>query len=301
MQVTEAVENFLLYIERQRRYSDATVKTYRQVLEYLTKFLATTFNSELSAKELTKDHFKIFIKTRRMDDKLATSSIALHVACLKSFTKFLIRERLLTTNIAEDLSAPKREKRLVTFLPQKTLDLSNLPDLENPTLPMVRSRFLLELIYGSGLRISECANITWSRLDLRNSIIRVLGKGSKERIVPLTETCIEWANRYREKLAEEGRIATIQGPVFLNAQGKAHNVRTLREDIYGLLHSLGWEGKASPHVLRHSFATHLLENDADIMGVRDMLGHASLSTTQVYTHVTAERLKKAFKKTHPRG
>lgn len=301
MQVTEAIQNFLLYIERQRRYSDATVKTYRIVLEKLQESLESHEKVEFAAESLTKEDFKLFIRERRMIDGLATSSLALHVACLKSFTKYLIRERVLTVNIAEDLSAPKREKRLVTFLPQKTLDLSNLPDIEKPTLPMVRARFLLELIYGSGLRISECANLTWNRLDTRNHLVRVLGKGNKERIVPVTETTEIWAEKYKAKLAEAGRLPAVQSPVFLNVEGKANNVRTLREDIYGLLHSLGWEGKASPHVLRHSFATHLLENDANIMGVKDMLGHSSLSTTQVYTHVTAERLKKAFKKSHPRG
>lgn len=296
MQLLDSIKNFLTYIERQRRYSPATVKTYGEVL-----FKFAEIHENLNAEELTKNHYKLFIRTRRMDEKLATSSIALHVACLKSFTKYLVLEHILATNIAEDLSAPKREKRLVSFVPQKTLDLSNLPEIENPTLQMVRARFLMELIYGSGLRISECSSLTWNRLDINSHMVRVLGKGSKERIVPLTETCEEWAKKYKEKLSEAGRMPAIQDPVFLNEQRKAHNVRTLRNDIYNLLRSLGWEGKASPHVLRHSFATHLLENEANIMGVKEMLGHASLNTTQVYTHVTAERLKAAFKKTHPRG
>lgn len=297
MNIHEAVQKFLLFIERERRYSEATVKTYGTVLQ---QFLET-LESDFAAENLTKEKYKLFIRERRMKDNLATASIALEVACLKSFTKFLIRSKVLAVNIAEDLAAPKREKRLVTFLPQKTLDLSNLPEIENPTLQMVRARFLLEIIYGSGLRISECQGLVWSRLDLKNLQVRVIGKGNKERIVPITESTVTWANKYKEKLAEAKLLPTIQSPVFINSEGKALNVRTLREDIYGILHGLGWEGKASPHVLRHSFATHLLENDANIMGVKEMLGHASLNTTQVYTHVTAERLKAAFKKTHPRG
>lgn len=297
MNIHEAVQKFLLFIERERRYSEATVKTYGTVLQ---QFLET-LESDFAAENLTKEKYKLFIRERRMKDNLATASIALEVACLKSFTKFLIRSKVLAVNIAEDLAAPKREKRLVTFLPQKTLDLSNLPEIENPTLQMVRARFLLEIIYGSGLRISECQGLVWSRLDLKNLQVRVIGKGNKERIVPITESTVTWANKYKEKLAEEHMLPAIQSPVFINSEGKALNVRTLREDIYGILHGLGWEGKASPHVLRHSFATHLLENDANIMGVKEMLGHASLNTTQVYTHVTAERLKAAFKKTHPRG
>lgn len=177
----------------------------------------------------------------------------------------------------------------------------NFQEIENPPLPMIRARVLLELIYGSGLRISECQSLTWLRLDFQNRTVRVIGKGNKEREVPLTRESIDWFNTYKLKLAEAGRLVSAKGAVFLNEQGEAHNVRTLRRDIHDLLRSIGWEGKASPHVLRHSFATHLLENGADLMSVKEMLGHESLATTQVYTHISAERLKESFKKAHPRG
>ena len=202
---------------------------------------------------------------------------------------------------AETVPMPKRPKRLVSFLSQKDLAPEKFPEIENPTLPLIRARVLLELIYGSGLRISECQNLTWSKIDLSNRQVRVLGKGNKERIVPLTHDLVRWLNAYKLKLTEENRWASSNSPVFLNEHGEAHDVRTLRRDIHDLLKSIGWEGKASPHVLRHSFATHLLENGADIMSVKEMLGHSSLATTQVYTHVSAERLKEAFKKTHPRA
>lgn len=296
MLVKSAVEAFLRHAERQLRFSKATLATYRQILE---KFL-TSLPEGMELENLTLAAFRTFIRGEQLGGKLAATSLALHVACLKSFGKFLVQSHLTEQNLTRKLATPKLPKRLVTFLPQKTLAPSNLPELEAPSLPMVRARFLLELIYGSGLRISECASLKWSSFDFKGRAVRVLGKGNKERIVPVTELTETWAGKYREKLAEAGLLPRKASPVFMNKGGKPNCVRTLRNDIYGLLRALGWEGKAGPHTLRHSFATHLLENGADIMGVKELLGHSSLSTTQVYTHVTAERLKEAFKKSHPR-
>jgi len=165
----------------------------------------------------------------------------------------------------------------------------------------VRARILLELIYGSGLRISECQMLTWDRIDTNAKLVRVLGKGNKERIVPLTESFIDRIANYKQMQVKAGHLPTATGYFFLSDNSKPFGLRTLRNDIQHLLREIGWEGKASPHVLRHSFATHLLENGAEIMSVKEMLGHSNISTTQVYTHVNAERLRAAFKKTHPRA
>jgi integrase/recombinase XerC/integrase/recombinase XerD len=197
---------------------------------------------------------------------------------------------------------PKRPKRLVNVLGQKDLAEEKFPELpENATLPQVRARILLELIYGSGLRISECQMLAWDRINEKEFLVRVLGKGRKERIVPLTESFVNRIANYKQMQLEAGHIPTATGYVFLSEDGKPFGLRTLRNDIQHLLREIGWEGKASPHVLRHSFATHLLENGAEIMSVKEMLGHSNISTTQVYTHVNAERLRAAFKKTHPRA
>ena len=197
---------------------------------------------------------------------------------------------------------PKRPKRLVNVLGQKDLAEEKFPELpENPSLQQVRARILLELIYGSGLRISECQNLTWDRINEKDFLVRVLGKGNKERIVPLTESFVSRIANYKQMQLEAGHLPTTTGYVFLSEDGKPFGLRTLRNDIQHLLREIGWEGKASPHVLRHSFATHLLENGAEIMSVKEMLGHSNISTTQVYTHVNAERLRAAFKKTHPRA
>jgi site-specific recombinase XerD len=295
--LSEHIEKFLTYIATERRFSERTVSTYR---ESLHKFLSN-FSEEPKLENFTSESIRAFVWKMRKDEKLQVSSIDLHIACLKSFGRYLVRSHLLECNPAEATPMLKRPKRLVSFLSQKELSESRFPELENPTLPMVRARVLLELIYGSGLRISECGSLTWTRLDMKNRSVRVLGKGRKERIVPLTHDAVEWFVKYKSKLEEAGRISVANGPVFLNENGEAHNVRTLRRDIHDLLRSIGWEGKASPHILRHSFATHLLENGADLMSVKEMLGHSSLAATQVYTHVSAERLKECFEKAHPRA
>lgn len=295
--LSEHTENFCKYIALERRFSKQTVNTYQKSL---AKFLQT-LRPEAELKDFTIENIRTYVWQMRQKEDLAIASIDLHIACLKSFGSYLVRSHLLDSNPAEAVPMPKRPRRLVSFLSQKDLGEENFPEIENPTLPMVRARVLLELIYGSGLRISECQSLTWSRIDLSAKSVRALGKGSKERIVPLTQDLIRWLNTYKLKLADEGRFVTPHAPVFLNEHGQAYDVRTLRRDIHDLLRSIGWEGKASPHVLRHSFATHLLENGADLMSVKEMLGHSSLATTQVYTHVSAERLKEAFKKTHPRA
>ena len=295
--LSEHTENFCKYIALERRFSMQTVSTSQKSL---AKFLQT-LRPEAELKDFTIENIRTYVWQMRQKEDLAIASIDLHIACLKSFGSYLVRSHLLDSNPAEAVPMPKRPRRLVSFLSQKDLGEENFPEIENPTLPMVRARVLLELIYGSGLRISECQSLTWSRIDLSAKSVRALGKGSKERIVPLTQDLIHWLNTYKLKLADEGRFVSPHAPVFLNEHGQAYDVRTLRRDIHDLLRSIGWEGKASPHVLRHSFATHLLENGADLMSVKEMLGHSSLATTQVYTHVSAERLKEAFKKTHPRA
>jgi site-specific recombinase XerD len=297
MLLDEYIQNFLIYLQTQRRYSERTVITYRKSLE---KYLAT-INENAPLEAFSEMNVKAFVWDLKIKQGLAPTSICEHLAALKSFGKYLVRSSILETNPAGNIPMPKRPKRLVSFLSQKDLSEEKFPELDNPTLPQVRARVLLELIYGSGLRISECQSLTWDRLRTKEHLVRIIGKGNKERIVPITEALVERIDLFRAMLVEAGHPITATGYVFVSKEGKPYGIRTLRNDIQDLLRAIGWEGKASPHVLRHSFATHLLENGAEIMSVKEMLGHASISTTQIYTHVNAERLKQAFKKTHPRA
>lgn len=297
MTLNEHIQQFLTYLATQRRYSPKTIDTYRKSME---KFLALT-GEDAALGAFSEMSVKSFVWDLKIKQGLAPTSICEHLAALKSFGKYLVRSQVLQKNPAENIPMPKRPKRLVNFLGQKDLAPEKFPELEDPTLPQVRARFLLELIYGSGLRISECQSLTWDRIREKERLVRVLGKGSKERIVPITDSLVQWTGIFRSMLIEAGHMPSPTGFVFLSEDGKPYSIRTLRNDIHDLLRSVGWEGKASPHVLRHSFATHLLENGAEIMSVKEMLGHSNISTTQIYTHVNAERLREAFKKTHPRA
>lgn len=312
MLLDEYIRNFLIYLQTQRRYSERTVETYRKSLEkYLAHIAGNGARSPNTQQEtaacfapldsFSEMNVKNFVWDLKIKQKLAPTSICEHLAALKSFGKYLVRSKILDKNPAETVPMPKRPKRLVSFLGQKDLAQEKFPELENPTLQQIRARLLLELIYGSGLRISECQSLCWNQLQIKERLVRVIGKGNKERIVPITDTLITWLEQFRVAEIEAGHTPSITSPVFLNENGKPYDVRTLRSDIHDLLREIGWEGKASPHVLRHSFATHLLENGAEIMSVKEMLGHSSISTTQIYTHVNAERLREAFKKTHPRA
>ena len=298
MLLKDYIQNFLTYLSGQRRYSERTIDTYRKSFD---KFLAIA-GEDASLNAFSEMQIKTFVWDLKMKQGLAPTSICEHLAALKSFGKYLVRSLALQKNPADGIPMPKRPKRLVNVLSQKDLAEEKFPELPpDAKLPQVRARLLLELIYGSGLRISECQGLTWDRINMNAKLVRVFGKGSKERIVPITDALVEKINLFKTKLTEAGHVVTSTGFVFLSEDGKPYSVRTLRNDIHDLLREIGWEGKASPHVLRHSFATHLLENGAEIMSVKEMLGHSSISTTQVYTHVNAERLKAAFKKTHPRA
>lgn len=304
MNLSDYISNFLTYLETQRRFSPRTVETYSKSLEKFRVFLEGEKNTEHQDTPLTafsEVNVKGFVWDMKIKQGLAPASICEHLAALKSFGKYLVRSLILSKNPAGNVPMPKKPKRLVNFLSQKDLSESKFPEIENPSYKQIRARFLLELIYGSGLRISECQSLRWNQIMESEHLVRIIGKGNKERIVPITDSLLKHLGMFKQAEIEEGRTPTATGFVFLGASGDAINVRTLRQDIHDLLRDIGWEGKASPHVLRHSFATHLLENGAEIMSVKEMLGHESISTTQVYTHVSAERLREAFKKTHPRA
>ncbi len=297
MNLQNHISNFLTYLETQRRFSPRSIDTYRKSLD---KFLALV-GEEALLESFSEMQVKSFVWDLKMRQNLSPASICEHLAALKSFGKYLVRSTILEVNPAGNVPMPKRPKRLAAFLGQKDLAEKNFDDIDCSTLPQIRARVLLELIYGSGLRISECQSLTWDRLREKERLVRVLGKGNKERIVPITDALVERLGLFKAKLTEAGHLVSATGFVFVSEDGKPYSIRTLRNDIQNLLREIGWEGKASPHVLRHSFATHLLENGAEIMSVKEMLGHSSISTTQIYTHVNAERLKQAFKKTHPRA
>jgi integrase/recombinase XerC/integrase/recombinase XerD len=285
------IEKFLEYISSQKKYSLHTIRAYKRILEAFLDFLPK--NAKL--KDLNTDSMRDWLWNMK-ENKKATATQSQAVACLKSFGKNLVRLRLLKHNPAANIKTPKKPKRLVSFLSQKEIkEPFNAEDFP------LRARTLLELLYGTGIRISECANLKWEHLSFSDGLVRVFGKGSKERIVPLTRESIKWLNKYKELQSQNGIPCFPKNFIFSKNGQEPLNTRNLYRDIHNLLRSTGWEGKASPHVLRHTFATHLLENGANIVTVQKLLGHSSPNTTQIYTHVSAEMLKNSLKQAHPRG
>lgn len=299
MKLSKSIDDFLNHLSHSKGYSPLTVKAYSRILSDLKEALPLEESTQLTTAAL-----KLFLYGMHQEKQPSPATMAQTVACLKSFGKYLFQHGLVDKNPAGPLTTPKIPKRLVQFLSQKDLavQLSAQPD---DTEKALRGKAVCELIYGSGLRVSECVTLSWNNIDPDRHLLRVTGKGNKTRIVPFTKSAWVLLLQYKRRLQERGISPAGTQPVFLSPKADngqiAISVRTLQKDVEAQLRSLGWEGKASPHVLRHSFATHLLENGADLMAVKEMLGHSSLSTTQVYTHVSAEYLKKKYQQAHPRA
>ncbi|MGL1936412.1 MAG: tyrosine-type recombinase/integrase [Fibrobacterales bacterium] len=290
------VTTYLEYVAHNRNYSPHTVKAYERVL---SGFIEFTGKGTL-VTEYTFSHLQQYLYYLVSERKVAPATSAQAIACFKSFGNYLIRHKIIAVNEATRLVTPKKPQTLVAFISQKVMSdtervTSDVPEIQE------RRALLLELFYGSGLRLAEVHNLKWGDVAYKAKTVTVVGKGNKMRVVPLTPSAIGTLHSYREIQKGRGFPAGFKEYLFLSSSDTRYSTRTLQRDMEAQLKALGWDGKASPHVLRHSFATHLLENGADLMAVKDMLGHASLSTTQVYTHVNTKRLKDSYAQAHPRA
>jgi integrase/recombinase XerC len=297
MNVSEAIAAFLEHLRLERGLSPHTVSAYGRDLGKLSEYLGAARKSDLPLETLDKPLLQNFL-VKRAGEGLKPSSQARCVACLKSFGKF-ISLRAGLRNPAEALRFPRRTQDLPAVAGEELLE-SALKRVEapNPFLE-VRDRVCLELFYGSGLRLAELTGLKWSDFSRDRDAVRVIGKGRKARTAPVTKSARAVLEEYRAALAEKGFPA--EGPVLVGAQGRPLGPRAVQKAVTARLRAQGRAGKASPHVLRHSFATHLLDHGADLLAVKEMLGHASLSTTQKYTHVSVKRLKDVMADKHPRG
>ncbi|MBI4974609.1 MAG: tyrosine recombinase XerC, partial [Candidatus Omnitrophica bacterium] len=225
-------------------------------------------------------------------------TIARKLACLRSFFKFLYREGHIKTNPISAVSTPKLDKVLPKFLDvEKMLKLVQSPPADK--ISGLRDRAVLETLYSTGIRVSELVGLDVDDVDFISGVIKVLGKGSRERIVPIGEPALAAMRRYIDKRSTDK--VRDKDAVFLNKSGRRLTDRSIRRIVDKHIRSLSIREKISPHSLRHSFATHLLDRGADLRSVQELLGHMNLSTTQIYTHVTMERLKSVYDKAHPRA
>ena len=289
--MNELLESFIKYLSDERNYSEHTVKAYRGDLENFRDFL---LKEEKKIENTDIATINTYVST--LYGKNSPSSVERKVSAIRSFFSYLVRKGLATQNPAKLVRTPKKQKHLPVFL--SVDEVFNLVDVKdsrkNPLL--VRDRAILELLYSSGLRVSELAGATLADLSMGEAIIRVRGKGNKERIVPVGSKAISALGEY---LDIRGTLKPVSKRIFLNSRGGGITTRSVARIIkkYGLVS--GISKNVSPHVLRHSFATHLLAGGADLRAIQEMLGHASLSTTQRYTHLSVERIMEVYDKTHP--
>jgi integrase/recombinase XerC len=297
--VKTEIGDFLDYLTYERNASVNTIEAYRDDLDSFVGFLCNDYYT-LSREQLDLqrvDHLTVraFLayQARR---KLARTSIARQLSALRSFFKYLMRESLVEVNPARMVATPKREKYLPSVMqPAEVALLIEQPDLSSNL--GLRDRAFLELLYGSGLRISELVGIDIDDLELRARLVKVRGKGSKERIVPFgskAEEAIRAWLAVREANDEEHGV-------FVNHRGARITTRSVRRLFDGYVRSASLRSGISPHTMRHSFATHLLNAGADLRGIQELLGHASLSTTQKYTHLNDWQLIEVYRKAHPRA
>jgi integrase/recombinase XerC len=305
--VDAAVQRFLRYLEVERNSSDLTTKSYREDLEALLEYLYELYNKHLpKPSEITTLDLRGYVAALH-DAAYERTTIARRMASLRSFFKFGMREEWVTMNPAKPLRNPRVTRSLPFFL--STAELGTL--LQTPPISDemgFRDRAILEVMYSSGVRVSELVGMNIGDYDEEQGLIRVLGKGKKERLAPIgsfaAAALTEWFPPRRELMALPYSRNKKDGPnvpLFLNKFAGRFDVRSIRRMIDKHIKAAGLDSRTSPHTLRHSFATHLLDCGADIRSIQELLGHASIVTTQIYTHVSTATLREIYEQSHPRA
>ncbi|HCV43338.1 MAG TPA: tyrosine recombinase XerC [Bacteroidetes bacterium] len=297
------IRTFLQYLRTQRNYSPHTIAAYEDDLRQFSEFLLRHYaDHSYSISEIDHVTIRLFLGDC-LEHDFAKRSVARKLACLKSFFKYLHRTKVVDRNPATNVAAPKLEKRLPQYLDEESVtELMNQPD--TTTTLGKRDAAILELFYSTGIRLSELIDLRMINVDFHSGTLRVTGKGSKDRIVPFGRPAKETLQKYlacRSALFPKQAGKEIVETVFLTQRGKRlspKGVNVLMNEYIGRVSEIE---KKSPHVLRHTFATHLLNRGADLRAVKELLGHESLSTTQVYTHVSVDRLKKVYSQAHPKA
>jgi integrase/recombinase XerC len=326
------VQQFINYLRAERHFSPHTAKCYAADLQQFCGYLCLLSPkhrsgdgngnghegagidlskvappAEVSGEDLNRrlllvetDDVRSFMSLLR-DNNYCKSTVARKLATLRSFYKFLVRRGYLNSNPVAPIRTPKQDKRLPKCLEVEQIEklLSN-PDTS--TLLGARDRAMLETLYSTGMRVSELIALNISDVDLSNSAVRVAGKGKKRRIIPLGPGAVQAILHYLDLRRNSPRSANFDSDaLFINKHGQRLSTRSVRRKLDKYLLEAGLDLSVSPHTLRHSFATHMLQRGADLRSVQEMLGHQSLSTTQIYTHVTGESVKEAYDKSHPRA
>lgn len=293
MNIDNAISDFINYCIFEKGLTDRTISSYKNDLEVYKNFLEDKY--VVSINDITAEDIKDFLKER---NKTETSTIAHNLTVIKNFHSYLFRQKLVKKDVSEFIERPKLRKTLPKTLSIE--DVNKLLDIKLNTPFDYRNKAMLELMYGTGLRVSEIINLTVTDIDLTNCIIRITGKGNKEREVPLGEYSIYYLKLYLEKR----KLLLKNVPcdkLFVNNHGKGMTRQGFFKNLKKLLKLQGLNKDVSPHTLRHSFATHLINRGADLRSIQEMLGHADISTTKIYTRVSDDKVKEDYNTYHPRS
>lgn len=288
------IEKFLRYLEIEKNVSTHTTLNYKLDLYDFKKFLQD--KPAEAVDYLTLRKYLVYLK----EHNLTNRTISRRISCLRSFYRFLFREGLIKSNPVLMLSTPKQDKMLPIFLTED--EVTKL--IETPaedTVQGLRDRAILETLYSAGLRVSELVSLNIDDIDFISSTVKVMGKGKKERMLPIGDRAISAINKYLSQRNNQKKAKKETKILFLNKNNKRISDRGIRKIIDKHISTASLKSGISPHTLRHSFATHLLDRGADLRSVQELLGHANLSTTQIYTHLTTDKLKKIYQKAHPRA
>jgi len=296
--MNEHLRSYIHYLEVEKNASENTVSSYKRDLVRYLQFLdgkGTVAFDKIKDTDISKFLSMLF------DLGLAPKSISRNCSAIKGFHKFLVNERITTNNPTENIDTPKLARTLPDVLNQHEVEaILNQPNTIDPL--GIRDKAILETMYAAGLRVTELITLRQTEVFPDMGAVRVFGKGSKERLVPIGKIALEWIGKYqrevRSKLARKGRGQDV---LFLNVRGRPMSRMAIWNIVHDYTVRAGIKKEVHPHTFRHSFATHLLEGGADLRAVQEMLGHADISTTQIYTHIDREYLKEVHRTFHPRG
>ena len=293
MKLDDAIEDFIGYCIFEKGLSNKTKESYYNDLNIYKDYLSKNYITNVLS--ITDQDIKNFLKLR---DKESTSTIAHNLTVIKSFHQYLYKQNITKKDISEFIDRPKMKKSIPRVLSEE--DVDKLLDIKLETVYDYRNKAMLELMYATGLRVSELINLELNDIDLLEGIVIILGKGSKERVVPIGDYAIKYLKMYLEHRNEliKGENPT---KLFLNNHGKPITRQGFFKILKKLLKEKGLNEEVSPHTLRHSFATHLVNRGADLRSIQEMLGHSDISTTKIYTEVSDELIKKEYLEYHPRS
>ena len=296
MKVQVAKENFINYCEYEKGLSANTLKSYNYEINLYQTYLEDKL-SIIDIEKVSKEYIESYLKYCYLKNE-DSKTISHKITTIYNFHNYLLREKVIKDNQAEFIDRPKLAKHLPYTLTVKEID--KLLDIALVTVFDYRDKAMLELMYGTGLRVSELVSLTVYDVDFYNAFLRIKGKGSKERIVPINNASLKYLKLYLDRRCLLLKKKTSD-ELFLNARGEGISRQGFFKNLKKILAKKGMPTNISPHSLRHSFATHLIENGADLRSVQTMLGHSDITTTKIYTHISNEKVTKDYLINHPRA